>query len=208
MNHSQANPKQDFFELTDDIAAIGTLRTMTVSQLVAKYQELFGEPTRSRNRQYLARALAWRIQEQQLGGLSCAALAKIAQLARKAPRPWRSRTFDVSLPTPAATAVAPPTERAKPPKRTKVAKSAQSTRPTTPAPPSKPRDPRLPDPGTTLRRVYRGQLFEVVVHQSDIEFAGQRFASLSEVARLITGTRWNGFVFFGIKPSPDAEVFS
>ena len=59
-------------------------------------------------------------------------------------------------------------------------------------------DPRLPPPGTELVRVYQGKTVVVKVLATGFEYEGQRYASLSAVARAITGTPWNGLVFFGL----------
>ena len=59
-------------------------------------------------------------------------------------------------------------------------------------------DRRLPMPGTVLQREYHGQTVTVTVLDTGFEYAGQVFTSLSAVARAITGTRWNGYLFFGI----------
>jgi len=60
------------------------------------------------------------------------------------------------------------------------------------------RDRRLPVAGTILRRPYRERTVEVKVLAEGFEYAGQRYESLSAVARAITGTRWNGLLFFGL----------
>ncbi len=64
------------------------------------------------------------------------------------------------------------------------------------APESAPRDPRLPAPGTVLTRTYKGQQIEVLVLQDGFSYAGQVYASLTAVARTITGTHTNGYHFF------------
>ena len=51
--------------------------------------------------------------------------------------------------------------------------------------------------GTRLIREWNGQPHEVVVNLSDFEYAGQRYKSLSRIARVITGTNRNGWTFFG-----------
>jgi hypothetical protein len=56
-----------------------------------------------------------------------------------------------------------------------------------------------PTPGTRLTREYQGQLYEVGVRRDGIGYGGVIYGSLSEVARLITGTRWNGPRFFGLR---------
>jgi hypothetical protein len=63
------------------------LEEMTVGELAEKYREVFGVPTRTRNRPYLHKRIAWRIQELAEGGLSPRALAKIEELAPLAPVP-------------------------------------------------------------------------------------------------------------------------
>jgi hypothetical protein len=56
-----------------------------------------------------------------------------------------------------------------------------------------------PIAGTRLIREWRGVEHCVTVRQEDFEYRGRPFKSLSAIARLITGTRWNGLVFFGLK---------
>jgi len=53
--------------------------------------------------------------------------------------------------------------------------------------------------GTRIVREWQGQLHEVSVLDSGFEYQGQSFRSLSEIARQITGTRWSGPLFFGLK---------
>ncbi len=60
------------------------------------------------------------------------------------------------------------------------------------------RDPRLPPIGTTLTRQYRGQTIAVTILADGFEYAGKTYDSLSSIASSVTGTRWNGFSFFGL----------
>jgi hypothetical protein len=53
--------------------------------------------------------------------------------------------------------------------------------------------------GTRLVRDWRGHPHSVTVVQNGYEYKGKRYSSLSEVARLIAGTRWSGPLFFGLK---------
>ena len=53
--------------------------------------------------------------------------------------------------------------------------------------------------GTRLFRQWRGQTHEVFVTESGFEYRGIGYRSLSEIARKITGTRWSGPAFFGLK---------
>lgn len=54
-------------------------------------------------------------------------------------------------------------------------------------------------PGTRLIREWVGQLHNVIVAERGYEYQGRLYGSLSEIARLITGTRWSGPRFFGLK---------
>lgn len=54
--------------------------------------------------------------------------------------------------------------------------------------------------GTRLMRVWQGKTHTVTVLGDGFEWQGSHYRSLSQIARLITGTRWNGLVFFGVKP--------
>jgi hypothetical protein len=56
-----------------------------------------------------------------------------------------------------------------------------------------------PISGTRLIREYQGVLHHVTVLQDGYEWQGRPFKSLSSIARTITGTRWNGLLFFGLK---------
>jgi hypothetical protein len=56
-----------------------------------------------------------------------------------------------------------------------------------------------PIAGTRLIREWRGVEHSVTVRQEDFEYQGRPYKSLSAIARAITGTRWNGLVFFGLK---------
>jgi hypothetical protein len=54
--------------------------------------------------------------------------------------------------------------------------------------------------GTRLCRGWQGVEHVVtVLHDGDFDWQGRRYASLSAVARAITGTRWNGPLFFGLR---------
>ncbi len=53
--------------------------------------------------------------------------------------------------------------------------------------------------GTRLIREWQGQEHVVTVTQNGFDWRGRPYKSLSAVARAITGTRWNGWIFFGLK---------
>ncbi len=145
------------------VRQVARLQTMTVGDLRERYAEVFGDEPRSRNKDYLWKRIAFRIQELAEGGISDRAKKRAEELAR-----------DTDL-------------RVKPPKDFQPL----------PDQPLK-RDPRLPAPGSKLKREYNGKEHEVLVLADAFEYAGRRFSSLSAVAREITGTRWNGFLFFAI----------
>jgi hypothetical protein len=57
-------------------------------------------------------------------------------------------------------------------------------------------------PGTRLVRQWKEQVHVVEVETEGYEYRGARYENLSEIARLITGTRWSGPAFFGLKTEP------
>ncbi len=64
----------------------------------------------------------------------------------------------------------------------------------TPAPPT----PRL-KPGCRLIREWHGVTHSVIVLDDGFDYRGTRYASLSQIARIITGARWSGPLFFGVR---------
>ena len=63
-----------------------------------------------------------------------------------------------------------------------------------------------PLPGTVFTREYHGVDYHVVARaDGQYEFDGRIYGSLSAVAREITGTRWNGLLFFGIRAPAKAK---
>jgi hypothetical protein len=53
--------------------------------------------------------------------------------------------------------------------------------------------------GTVLIREWQGVGHQVTIIEKAVLFRGERYRSMSEVARLITGARWSGPRFFGVK---------
>ena len=64
-------------------------------------------------------------------------------------------------------------------------------------------DPRKPMAGTRLVREWNGIEHTVTVLRDGFEFEGRKYKSLSAIARAITGTRWNGWRFFGLRAAGD-----
>ena len=173
-------------ELDDMPSQLAALETMNVPALAEKYRELYGEPTRSRNRAYLKKRLAWRIEANFQGDLSQGAIARIQQLGDQLPERWQMR-LGQSASEPAAASDA----------ATKL-DAALSTATT------EPRDPRVPPVGTVVRRVFDGKTHEVTVCVEGFEYEGRKYKTLSAIANQIAGSRWNGFLFFGLKKRGDA----
>ena len=149
---------------------IEALRTQKTKALRARYRELFGEESRSSNHAHLFRRIAWRLQALAEGDLTERARERAGVLAA-----------DVDL-------------RLRPPKQfwKELAAADQDSA-------GKQRDARLPAPGTTIEREYRGKTIRVRVLKDGFEHEGKHYASLSSIASVVTGTRWNGFSFFGLK---------
>jgi hypothetical protein len=145
---------------------IAALHRLTVRQLRARYGEVYGEGTPAGNRAWLIKRIAYRLQVLAEGDLSERARRRAAALANDA---------DLRLNPPRAEAAVP--------------------QPEAPAAPL-PKDGRLPPPGTVLARPYRGETLQVRVLDDGFEFQGRVYPSLSAVAKAITGSHCNGFLFF------------
>ena len=76
--------------VADVAVKLAALNAMTVTELRDKYENVFGEPTRSHNKDYLRKKIAWRVQEIAESGLSERARARIDELAVGAPDQWRA----------------------------------------------------------------------------------------------------------------------
>jgi hypothetical protein len=66
------------------------------------------------------------------------------------------------------------------------------------------RQEQRPITGTRLLREWQGVEHVVTVTRDGFEWQGRPYQSLSAIARAITGTRWNGWVFFGIRARGEA----
>ena len=169
--------------VTTELAAI---EEMTVSELHEKWFDVFGEASRSRNRRYLIKRLAYRLQEIAEGGLDAESLARIEELAATTPVRQRRAPRRKKV-TVTARAETQPAET-----------TADAGEETLAKKPAKPRDPRLPPAGTVLTRAFSGIDHAVTVRDDGFEYAGDNYRSLSGVARAITGTSWNGWTFFNL----------
>ena len=161
------------------VAAIEQLRTLNVIALRKKYQQVFGDESKSSNKQYLFRRIAWRLQANAEGGLSERACHRAVQIAdeadlrTRAPKGFLSAQVSVSA--------------------TSTVDHAQSQR-----------DARLPASGSLLTRRLNDRQIVVKVLAEGFEFESRHYRSLSAIAREVTGTRWNGLLFFGLAERRDA----
>ena len=156
------------------VAAITELPKAKVATLQKRYRELFGEESKSSNKQFLFRRIAWRLQANAEGGLSDRARRRAAEIADDSD--LRTRAASELVSTQALRHV-PRGERER----------------------SQPqRDWRLPPPGTLLTRRTVNRQIVVKVLEEGFEFETRRYRSLSAIAREVTGTRWNGLLFFGL----------
>lgn len=151
---------------------LATLGRLSVNRLRERYAEVYGESTPGRNKAWLVKRIAWRIQALAEGGLSERASARAALLANDA---------DLRLnPPPRTLPPDPEPDRVLPFSR----------------------DARLPVPGTLLTRLYKGRQIQVQVLAQGFEYEGTVYSSLSAVATAITGSHLNGYRFFHLDLSP------
>jgi hypothetical protein len=149
-------------------AELARLPLLKVNELREKFVEVFGEATNSRHKEYLVKRIAWRMQANIEGGLSERALARARELANEA---------DLRIMAP---------RKPKPTLGTKT-KVLQVNG-----------DNRLPPPGSVLTRKYKDQVLLVTVLADGFEYEGEKYASLTAIAKTVTGKHWNGFHFFGL----------
>jgi hypothetical protein len=148
---------------------VAALPALGVKQLQERCAELFGEPTNCHNKAWLVKRIAWRMQVRSEGGLSDRARQRAAELAD-------DTHLRLGPPKPSRDACPKP-----PPVILPIAGNN-----------------RLPPPGTVITRAYKGRSLAVEVLAEGFAYEGERFSSLSAVARHITGSHVNGYRFFGL----------
>ncbi len=154
------------------IEKVQRLEQMTVGELRQVFIEVFGEESGSYNKHYLRKRIAWRLQELDEGGLTERARKRAEELAKNAE------------------------VRTRPPKYADKNKASSGENVVV----DFPRSNKLMDiaPGTTLRREYKNQLIVVTAMESGFLYNGQVYRSLSAIAKEVTGSMWNGRLFFGL----------
>ncbi len=154
---------------------VAALQRMTTKELRQKYEDVYGEECRANHKRWLVKRIVWRLQANAEGDLSERARRRAAELANDS---------DLRL--------NPPPAPKQPEPRT-----VQGTVSTS-------HDPRLPLPGTVLRREYKGRELQVqVLTDGRFEWEGEVYQSLSAVAKAITGSHTNGFLFFRLNGKGD-----
>jgi Protein of unknown function (DUF2924). len=156
---------------TSVTAKIAALQRMTVAELREEWRRVIGQEPRSYHKTWLWKRLAWAIQAKKYGGLSARAQERLKELSTQA-EAW------MPLGRHAFQDVG------------------------TPLPVPQGRDSRLPAAGTVLTRKYRGRTIAVIVlEDGGFDLEGKRFPSLTAVAKAVTGSHWNGYLFFGLVDS-------
>jgi hypothetical protein len=174
------------FNLAKELAA---LERMGPTELRERYLEVFGEPTNANSKAWLVKRIAWRMQANAEGGLADRAIARAHELANDA-------DLRTTAPKPKS---APPTRQA-PTSATTVATSAGVVGTVGSG------DPRMPMAGTLITREYKGRTIRVtVLANGSFEFEGEAFKSLSAVAKRVSGSHTNGFLFFGLTKTGGAK---
>lgn len=136
------------------VRQIAELKSLSITDLKAKWQVMFGTPAPLYNRRFIASRLAYRIQELAYGGLKPETIKRLEELGEE---------LDGG--------------------RADVRKRSANL---------------LPITGTRLLREWHGVEHTVTVTDTGFDYLGQPYTSLSAIARRITGTRWNGWTFFGL----------
>lgn len=149
---------------------LGRLAKMGPIELQNLYREMFGKPVPAGSSELARRKIAWRIQAEREGGLPESARRHALAIARESGVRVRSVRRNPGSPVAHATV-------------TGIVSA---------------HDSRLPMPGSVIVKRHRGQTLVVQVLDSGFEYGGRRFTSLSAIAMEITGTKWNGYSFFGL----------
>ena len=159
------------------VIAIEDLKNIKIPELKKRYRELFGEESKSSNKQFLFRRIAWRLQADAEGDLSERARRRAAEIADDR---------DLRIRAPRGFAAGPEASPG-------IVNRKQV-----------PKDSRLPGQGTLLTRRLGDRQIVVKVLSDGFEYESRRYRSLSAIAREVTGTRWNGLLFFGLAERRDA----
>jgi hypothetical protein len=155
------------------LSQIMALKGMSTKELQKRYEDLFnGKKASSNNKIYLWRRIAYRIQELEYDGISEEAQGRIKEIIEESD-----------------------------PINNKALRSAGNSKEKFQGLKGKHsslKDKRLPIPGTIVKKEYKGNLIQVEVLENGFEYKGNKYKSLSAIAKEITGAHWNGYVFFNL----------
>jgi hypothetical protein len=143
-------------KLEDRLAALAAL---SLAQLRGQWLQLFKNEAPAVSMQFLIRAVAHRIQENELGKLKSSECKELDRLAAEL-----GRTGSIS-----------------------------------------PSSASMIKPGTRLVRSWHGEDYHVLIREDGFLYIDKLYPSLSQIAKLITGTSWSGPRFFGLKAGKDGN---
>lgn len=146
------------------------LARMRPAELQRLYRKLFGCGVPSGNSELARRRIAWHVQAEREGGVPDSARQRALAIAKGSNLRIRLRHGGVDSA----------------PRNATVTEIISD------------QDSRLPMPGSIIVKEHRGKTLMIHVLDAGFEYDGRRFASLSAIAKDITGIRWNGFVFFNL----------
>ena len=162
--------------------AVAELQRLDAGGLQRRWRSLVGRPLPpDLGRPLTLRILTYKLQAQRLGDLDRASLRELVSLPGSMCNAERTRASDQSAMLAAE------------------ASEAAAARPAGSAP------ARIARPGTLLVREHSGILHRVMVLDEGVTWNDKTYDSLTKVAFAITGTRWNGPRFFGLRASAKAE---
>ena len=165
---------------------IAQLQKADLPELRTEYQKLFGKTSKSRNRKQLFEQIAQRLQE--------TGKAEVKGTARK---PAKDSQVSEETQHGKSTLTAkfePKRKRMEPRRPVSKVKTPRKLE----ARPAGATDPRLPKAGTTITKKYKGKAINVRVLEKGFAHDGKQYRSLSAVAKQVTGSIWNGYLFFGL----------
>ena len=131
------------------ITQLATLPTMATPDLLTLWNSIFDNPPHNKNKVFLIRKIAWRLQELAYGGLSDEVHIKIKTMHELTQKKTLKK--------------------------------------------------KLPPVGTILERDHDGETHRVTVLRDGFEYRQCKYKSLTKIATMITGTKWSGPRFFGLK---------
>jgi hypothetical protein len=144
---------------------VEALRGMDVPALIEKYREVWGKEPHVKRKEFLWKRIAWKLQEQRLGGLSGAASKRLEELIGEIRLPGIEDRRTV---------------------RGNLRKAPRADQ---------------PGVGTVITRTWHGRTVTLKAVEGGFELdGGTVYKSLSAAANGLTGSKWNGPLFWGLTP--------